>query len=324
MKRNLILLSILICTISASYCQTGVSGYIKTNSESDQQVVLSKKVMADMSAENEVLAVVPLGPDGYFSFDDSLFTPREEIYNLEIGSLNPSSAEDPGMSLNISRSFILSNRDSLFFYEGAEGLVNYTTNSKADREWQKLKAREQSIEAVEKNEVDQYTRETREYMRDSLQILLVKLLSIQNLDDRDLLDRDIKDNPDYYLDLLQKLRQSDLDPSSYANYEIRIQAVNQDIIQRKYYVSSAFNVVGLLLIMLLGLWLIRNKKRAPQAPLAPLSKQENNIKDLIIEGKTNKEIAEELFISISTVKTHITNIYSKLNVSNRKELILRN
>ena len=36
--------------------------------------------------------------------------------------------------------------------------------------------------------------------------------------------------------------------------------------------------------------------------------------------KTNKEIASELFISLSTVKTHINNLNKKLNVTSRKEL----
>jgi DNA-binding NarL/FixJ family response regulator len=44
---------------------------------------------------------------------------------------------------------------------------------------------------------------------------------------------------------------------------------------------------------------------------------------MIIEGKSNKEIAKELFISLSTVKTHITNIYKKLNLSNRSDLIYK-
>jgi DNA-binding NarL/FixJ family response regulator len=37
------------------------------------------------------------------------------------------------------------------------------------------------------------------------------------------------------------------------------------------------------------------------------------------EGKTNKEIAQELFVELSTVKTHINNIYRQLNVGTRKE-----
>ena len=52
-----------------------------------------------------------------------------------------------------------------------------------------------------------------------------------------------------------------------------------------------------------------------------LSNQEIKIKRHIIDGKSNKEIADELFISLNTVKTHISNLYSKLNVSNSKELI---
>ena len=36
--------------------------------------------------------------------------------------------------------------------------------------------------------------------------------------------------------------------------------------------------------------------------------------------KTNKEIGSELFISVSTVKTHINNLYKKLNVTSRDEV----
>lgn len=38
---------------------------------------------------------------------------------------------------------------------------------------------------------------------------------------------------------------------------------------------------------------------------------------LIGEGKTNQEIADELFIGIKTVKTHVSNVLSKLGVEDR-------
>jgi len=47
--------------------------------------------------------------------------------------------------------------------------------------------------------------------------------------------------------------------------------------------------------------------------------QEEKILSLIIDGKTNKEIAADLFIELSTVKTHINKLYSKLGVKTRKE-----
>lgn len=320
MKSNFFLLAILSCTMSVSYCQNGVSGYLNSDLAGEQQVVLSRENM-DPKSGNEMLATVSANREGFFSFDDSLFSAGDAVYNVEVRTLPNPSAADLDTTINAFRSFILSNKDSLFFYKGSGDLANYSTSSRTDREWQKLKEHERALGAADSPDADQYTRETREYARDSLQILLVKLLSIQTLDDKDLLERDIKENPDYYLDLLQKLRVSELDPASYAHYESKIREVNQDIIQRKYYVSMAFNAVSLLLILLLGFWLYETRKKVHQTALVPLSRQENNIKALIIEGKTNKEIAEELFISLSTVKTHISNIYSKLNVSNRKELM---
>ena len=41
----------------------------------------------------------------------------------------------------------------------------------------------------------------------------------------------------------------------------------------------------------------------------------------IHEGKSNQEIAEKLFISESTVKTHIYNIFRKMEVKNRVEVV---
>ncbi|MBT2574754.1 response regulator transcription factor [Bacillus sp. ISL-51] len=54
-------------------------------------------------------------------------------------------------------------------------------------------------------------------------------------------------------------------------------------------------------------------------PHETLTKRELEILCLVAEGKTNKEIGEELFITIKTVKTHITNILSKLDVSDRTQ-----
>lgn len=52
-----------------------------------------------------------------------------------------------------------------------------------------------------------------------------------------------------------------------------------------------------------------------------ISQREKIIIELIIDGKSNNEIKESLFISYHTVKNHLSNIYRKLNISNRHELI---
>jgi DNA-binding CsgD family transcriptional regulator len=52
-----------------------------------------------------------------------------------------------------------------------------------------------------------------------------------------------------------------------------------------------------------------------------ISSREQEIVLKLIEGKTNREIGDELFISPNTVKTHIRNIYKKLDISNRVQLV---
>jgi DNA-binding NarL/FixJ family response regulator len=52
-----------------------------------------------------------------------------------------------------------------------------------------------------------------------------------------------------------------------------------------------------------------------------ISKREQEILDLIIQGKKNKDIAEGLFMSEQTVKAHIGHIFRKFNVSSRTQLV---
>jgi DNA-binding NarL/FixJ family response regulator len=53
---------------------------------------------------------------------------------------------------------------------------------------------------------------------------------------------------------------------------------------------------------------------------APLSARELEVAAAIARGRTNNEIAAELFISLSTVKSHLTSIHNKLDVRNRVEI----
>ncbi|GAA0878205.1 hypothetical protein GCM10009119_11730 [Algoriphagus jejuensis] len=56
---------------------------------------------------------------------------------------------------------------------------------------------------------------------------------------------------------------------------------------------------------------------------SPLSLREFEVLKLIYGGKTNQQIAEELFVSINTIKKHINNFYLKLEVASRTSAIVR-
>ncbi|TLP66828.1 response regulator [Microbispora triticiradicis] len=55
-------------------------------------------------------------------------------------------------------------------------------------------------------------------------------------------------------------------------------------------------------------------------PEHPLSNREIEVVQAVARGRTNQEIAAELFISLSTVKTHVSGIQAKLGVRNRVEI----
>ena len=84
--------------------------------------------------------------------------------------------------------------------------------------------------------------------------------------------------------------------------------------------------VILLLLLLLFVNSVKKKNGRQQAKngshkllYEKLTNKEMEILKLIAESKSNKEIASELFIELSTVKTHLNSIYKQLKVQNRKE-----
>jgi DNA-binding NarL/FixJ family response regulator len=54
--------------------------------------------------------------------------------------------------------------------------------------------------------------------------------------------------------------------------------------------------------------------------LEPLTEREHEITNTLLDGLSYKMIAEKMFISIDTVRSHIRNIYKKLNVTSKSEL----
>ena len=61
---------------------------------------------------------------------------------------------------------------------------------------------------------------------------------------------------------------------------------------------------------------------APVQPIDPLTEREEEVLALVARGRTNAEIATELFVSLSTVKTHVAILMTKLGARNRVEIAM--
>jgi len=62
--------------------------------------------------------------------------------------------------------------------------------------------------------------------------------------------------------------------------------------------------------------------RKQSLPHEQLTSREMEVLLLIAQGKTNQEIAEQLFISLKTVKVHVSNILAKLDVQDRTQAVI--
>ena len=66
-----------------------------------------------------------------------------------------------------------------------------------------------------------------------------------------------------------------------------------------------------------------NLEKINKSLLSALSEREFEVLQLIYEGKTNNQIAAQLFVSINTIKVHIRNAYLKLDAESRTTAIVR-
>ncbi|WP_327356834.1 response regulator transcription factor [Streptomyces sp. NBC_01304] len=63
-----------------------------------------------------------------------------------------------------------------------------------------------------------------------------------------------------------------------------------------------------------------DRKAEAKKPAEPLTEREREVVRCLARGLTNNEIAAELFVSLSTVKTHLANVQAKLDARNRVEI----
>lgn len=90
--------------------------------------------------------------------------------------------------------------------------------------------------------------------------------------------------------------------------------------------DNTYIVISGILFLILGMsisryFYIKKERQKRELVKSSLSDQELKVLSLIAEGNSNKEIAEQLFIAETTVKSHVSNILAKLNAKRRTEAV---
>ncbi|KXX67921.1 helix-turn-helix transcriptional regulator [Flammeovirga sp. SJP92] len=138
----------------------------------------------------------------------------------------------------------------------------------------------------------------------------------------------VKENTSQLKEVIQRLDAESLQDSIHLiqlndkKYTIIEGDTSFQVFRFEMYEILSVVIIGIALIgtfiYLLLFW--KKQQQQHQSKIELLSERELLVAQLIQSGKMNKEIADELNISISTVKTHINNLYKKLELTDRTQL----
>ncbi len=157
-----------------------------------------------------------------------------------------------------------------------------------------------------------------------VEVYVYDFLSDRSNETHDFYLNDLPSNT-YYQELLNRLQQQYPQQGFTKQYqnELRADLSLMEAPEEEQDKSKSFLFYALAAVILLSLAFLFLKKwlwPKRKGTFDMLTAQERKIAAAILEDKSNKEIANELFISLSTVKTHINSIYKKLNVTSRTEI----
>ncbi len=90
--------------------------------------------------------------------------------------------------------------------------------------------------------------------------------------------------------------------------------------ERLFLVPLYFIIINIIFIRYSATCFCKNEFKSSFSHLSP---RETDVADLLCQGKSYKEIADLLYVSLSTVQTHVKNIYRKTKVNSKEALILK-
>lgn len=337
------------CLISLNYCfaQYSFSGYVNA-SESEQFIYLSivedYRKISGLHAE-QIIAKTSANNDGFFEFKGNMLDAEHRIYRIHIDGCDTNQQNYNHFNGHCNNSeaiaFVAKNTDTikLPFSFGKQIFCQIQSNNPKANAFIKVDALKDDMrfaygefrsEANRRLNNKKWFKTLQEFGK-NLNEPLVELYIYDYLSDRggelhSYYVEDLKTNP-YYDNLKARLK------TTYPNLNLTTQYVNE-LEADKYMLEAShkntgFSFFGLLYViaslsLLLNaffMYRIWHKKRKSVKYLkAKLSKQEQVVLEHLLQNKSNKAIAETLFLSVSTIKTHIHNIYKKLNVESRAQI----
>ncbi|HEY5687595.1 MAG TPA: LuxR C-terminal-related transcriptional regulator [Yeosuana sp.] len=331
-----------IIFLLGNYCygQYSISGYLDTP-EKNKRVYLCLLKFNELNSigPDQLLTSTVTDSLGYFSFEGSLLSDKHALYRIyanldeDVEGVQKYDMED----FKNFHNFIFSNNDTIVFKKNSKFWFSSNRNTNPiDKEWkaygsyaEKLRQEfsEFNYQNINNQTTGQYLGELKSFVIEKKTHPLTTLILLGNLP-KSVFKKDLSDDPEFYVQLLGKLNDY-YDNSFYAQQyrtfldDLYKSETREDLV---FFKKLSYGLAILCLLLFAGIvFLVLKLKQARTIQQTPvdfsLTTQEEKVAELMIADKTNKEIATELFISLNTVKTHIRNLYAKLEVGNRTEFV---
>jgi len=266
-----------------------------------------------------IIAEASIDSLGNFSFMPDYLPEDDQLFRIHV-----SKKGGPAASLIIGGSeenhlFIIANKSArvVLNNQGKNGLKGTATiegysPNRSLQEIDKIASYADSTHfngsSMKREFVTKAIQEKLRYVADTATHPLVSLYALHKSN----FEANVPVNPSFYENYLEKWQD---EHSSYFS-SFRAQLLNKKDPNTLYYVliGLGFFILGFFLNRFL-----KYRSRQNKNQLESLSVQERKVYNLLKMGHSNKEISEAYSIGLSTVKSHVSRIYNKLNVKSRKE-----
>lgn len=268
-----------------------------------------------------IIAESDVDSSGYFKFNIDYLPKNDNLYRLHISKKGASDASIIIGGKEENHFFIVANKASkIEIFNNNKTFSDVTFKSdvknkiidKVDDIVKLIDSTNYSATRVKSEFVTNAFNEQLRKIADTCSYPLVSLYALQ----KSKYEVDIDNNTGYYQNFIEKWKNED---SEY------FKTFKSKVPKRKNAFDSRILIaLSILLSFGLGFFIngkIRKRPHKQTLALKTLSVQERKIYALLKAGKSNKEISDDLNIGISTVKSHVSSIYQKLNVKSRKEII---
>lgn len=325
LKNTIAILFLILCGQTKAFSENAgqISGKLILDDSWERKIYVSyiKTFEKEYAVSNDlIITSAVIDSLGNFKIDLNKIPAKWSLLRLHVvkKGVSPNSLVIGSRDENFI--FLMAKRDSEIELFNTEGIPIFSNTRVEGADYmktfdhiKKLSNYPNSIDyensVIEKEFIKEVVSENLKVVADTCSNPLVSLYAIYHTD----FQTDYLKNPKFYKTYLSKWENEN--SSYFKSFRQKFPIANNSFTNNKStkYIIFLVSVVGILLISALIYFKRKNQK------IKQLSVQERKIFDLIRNGLSNKEISAECNIELSTVKSHVGSIYSKLKIKSRKE-----